>query len=189
MLLHGSGHDGRSLLDPWKSLAQREGLLLVAPNSLNPQVWNIPRDGPTALIRIADVVRKRYSADPRRMYLFGHSGGAVFALWLSVGKPDYFAAIAVHAGAIVGAGPESQLQRAVGIVVRKTPIQIQVGTEDLDFPLAAVRRTADLFRAGGFAIDLREIPGHTHDYYSVSDRINRDAWEFLRGKTLPAEPQ
>jgi poly(3-hydroxybutyrate) depolymerase len=37
MLLHGFGHDGRSLLDPWKKLASQEGLVLVAPNPLNPE--------------------------------------------------------------------------------------------------------------------------------------------------------
>src|ERR1017187_3129162 len=37
MLLHGSGHDGLSLLDPWKELASKEGIVLVAPNSINPE--------------------------------------------------------------------------------------------------------------------------------------------------------
>jgi poly(3-hydroxybutyrate) depolymerase len=37
LLLHGSSHDGMSLIDPWKGLAQKEGLILVAPDSIHSQ--------------------------------------------------------------------------------------------------------------------------------------------------------
>ena len=59
VLLHGSGHDGRSLLDPWKKLATREGLVLVAPNAQNSAAWQSPADGPKALIAIAEAVKKQ----------------------------------------------------------------------------------------------------------------------------------
>src|SRR3954449_8564077 len=39
LLLHGSGHDGKSLMDPWQSLAKSEGIILVAPDASNPQAW------------------------------------------------------------------------------------------------------------------------------------------------------
>src|ERR1035441_9169260 len=90
MLLHGSGHDGLSLLDPWKELASKEGIVLVAPNSINPAEWQAPVDGPEPLVAIADAVRQKYAVDPRRVYLFGHSGGAAFALLMAIGKQDYF---------------------------------------------------------------------------------------------------
>jgi poly(3-hydroxybutyrate) depolymerase len=76
ILLHGSGHDGRSLLDPWKKLAAKEGIILLAPNAQNPVAWQSPADGPGALIGIADFVKKQQGADPNRVYLFGHSAGA-----------------------------------------------------------------------------------------------------------------
>src|SRR5437870_3877076 len=34
LLLHGSGHNGMSLIDPWKDLAEKEGIILVAPDAL-----------------------------------------------------------------------------------------------------------------------------------------------------------
>ena len=183
MLLHGSGHDGRSLADPWKKLAAQEGLILVAPSSQNPALWQSPLDGPKALIAIANAVKEQYGADPNRIYLFGHSAGAVFALYMSVWEPQYFAAIAIHAGSTT-AQEESELRKVLPDLARKTPIQIQVGTRDPFFPLPAVRATRDLFSAAGFTIDLREIPEHDHNYYVVSDRINREAWTFLREKRL-----
>ena len=183
VLLHGSGHDGRSLLDPWKKLATREGLVLVAPNAQNPTAWQSPADGPEALTGIADAVKKQYGVDPNRVYLFGHSAGAVFALLMSLWEPRYFAAIAVHAGAIPP-GNEDRVQSALQAARRKTPIQIQVGTDDRFFPVQAVRATRDLFSAGGFTVDLREIPRHDHNYYVISDQINREAWAFLKERTL-----
>ena len=184
MLLHGSGHDGLSLLDPWKELASKEGIVLVAPNSINPAEWQAPVDGPEPLVAIADAVRRKYAVDPQRVYLFGHSGGAAFALLMALAKQDYFAAIAVHAAAL-----HPKAEALVQEVTHKTPIQLQVGTADQYFPLAAVRHTRDLFAAAGFAFELKEIPQHDHNYYAISGQVNRDAWAFLKDKTLVAAPQ
>jgi len=35
LLLHGSGRDGMSQIDEWKALAEKEGIILVAPDSAN----------------------------------------------------------------------------------------------------------------------------------------------------------
>jgi len=180
MLLHGSGHDGMSQIDPWKELAAKEGIILVAPNSMVPAKWQAPLDGPEPLIAIADTVRQKYPVDPKRVYLFGHSAGASFSLLLALGRQDYFAAIAVHAGAL-----DARAEPLVSQVTRKTPIQIQVGTRDTFFPLADVRHTRDVFVAAGFAFDLKEIPQHDHNYYGISGQVNRAAWDFLKDKRLP----
>ena len=124
--------------------------------------------------------------NPKRVYLFGHSAGAVFALMMPLWEPEYFAAVAIHAGAIPR-GAEGNVQSSLQEPKRKTPIQIQVGTNDPFFPVQVVRQTRDLFSAGGFTIDLREIPRHDHNYYVVSDQINREAWAFLKEKTLTTE--
>jgi len=61
---------------------------------------------------------------------------------------------------------------------------MQVGTEDALFPLEEVRHTHDVFQAAGFEFELKEIAGHDHDYYGISDQVNRSAWEFLKSKRL-----
>jgi poly(3-hydroxybutyrate) depolymerase len=48
VLLHGSGHNGLSLMEKWKDLAEREGLLLAGPDSSDPRGWRIPRRGAQA---------------------------------------------------------------------------------------------------------------------------------------------
>lgn len=155
MLLHGSGHDGQSLIDPWKELAGREGIILVAPSSLNPATWQAGLDGPGALVGIVDAVRQRHGFDPKRKYLFGHSAGAIFSMFLALRQPGYFAAIAAHAGELRPTD-EPWLPTATA----KTPIQLQVGTEDPLFPAENVRHTRDVFRSAGFEFELKEIPGH-----------------------------
>lgn len=179
VLLHGSGHDGRSLIDPWRQLASKEGIVLVAPNSIDPSVWQAPTDGPEPLVAIIETVLHKYSLDGKRIYLFGHSGGAAFGLLLAIGKPGYFAAIAVHAGAL-----HAKAEGLVQQVTVKTPIQVQVGARDPEFPLSAVRHTRDLFAAAGFEFELREIAGHDHNYYAISEQVNRTAWAFLKGRVL-----
>jgi tetratricopeptide (TPR) repeat protein len=115
--------------------------------------------------------------------LFGHSGGAVFALLMSLYESEYFAATAIHAGALY---PEAT--RLVDLAKRKTPIQIQVGNVDPFFPLATVKTTRDLLNEHGFAVQLIEIPGHDHWYYDLAPKINQAAWDFLKAQELPGEP-
>jgi poly(3-hydroxybutyrate) depolymerase len=49
VLLHGSGHDGDSLIGPWKKLADQEKIILVAPNSADPNVWSPYTENPVSL--------------------------------------------------------------------------------------------------------------------------------------------
>src|SRR5215470_1065337 len=36
LLLHGSGQDGESLIAAWQEIAQKEGIILAAPDSIDP---------------------------------------------------------------------------------------------------------------------------------------------------------
>lgn len=184
VLLHGSGRDGRSLLEKWESLAKKEGIVLVGPNALSPEGWRIPEDGPGFLYDLIEMLALQLDIDSRRVYLFGHSAGAGHALAMAVLESEYLAAVAVHAGAM----HESMFPLIEG-AARKTPIGMWVGTRDTLFPVAVVRATRNALTAKGFAPELTEISGHTHWYYDRAPQINRDAWAFLRQHLLPAEPK
>jgi poly(3-hydroxybutyrate) depolymerase len=184
VLLHGSGRNGLSLVEKWKELANKEGLILVGPDSENSRGWKIPEDGPDFVHELIETLKARYKINPRRMYLFGHSAGAGQALYLSLLESEYFAATAVHAGALdKGAGPF--MDRAQ----RKIPIAIFVGTNDQLFPLPVVRATRDALNDRGFNSELTEIKGHTHWYYDRAAEINQSAWEFLKRHELAGEPK
>lgn len=184
VLLHGSGRNGNSLVEKWKDLAKKEGLILVGPDSQNSKGWNIPADGPDYVRELIEELRAKYPINVRRIYLFGHSAGAIQALYLSLLESEYFAATAVHAGAL-DKNDSSYIEQAK----RKIPIAIWIGTEDSFFPLPMVRATRDALNEGGFKSELTEIKGHTHWYYDRASEINRSAWEFLKKYELDREPK
>lgn len=185
LLLHGSGRNGKTLVDPWLPLAKSQGIVLVAPDASDPRAWRIPEDGPDFLHDLIDLVRiSNDTIDDRRLYVFGHSAGASHGLNLGVLESEYFAAVAVHAGVV---SPE--LMPMLDQAPRKVPMAIWVGTDDPLFPLRTVRNTRDVLNARGFNSQLTEIKGHTHDYYGSAGDINKQAWAFLKDHKLPAEPR
>ena len=184
VLLHGSGHNGLSLMEKWKDLAASEGIILAGPDSLNSAAWNAPVDGPNFLHELTELLKATYPIDPRRMYLFGHSGGAVFALYMALYESEYFAATAVHAGAIRREG-----YPIIDLAKRKIPLYLVVGTVDQFFPLADVRATRDALNQKGFDAQLIEMKGHDHWYYDLAPKINAEAWTFLKQYKLTADPQ
>jgi poly(3-hydroxybutyrate) depolymerase len=182
--LHGSGRNGSILLEHWKGLAEKEGIVLAGPDSTNSRQWAYPDDGPDFLHDVIDAVKAKVAIDPRRIYLFGHSAGAMFALQLSMLESEYFAATAVHAGAM-----KPQDYPLTANAQRKIPIWMIVGTNDQSFPLVVVRATRDELQKDGFPVELVEIPRHTHDYYSRSREINDKVWAFLSRQSLATEPK
>jgi poly(3-hydroxybutyrate) depolymerase len=184
ILLHGSGRDGRILVEHWESLAKKEGLVLAGPDATVRAGWGMGNDGPRLLRDLVDAIKEKQSIDVKRVYIFGHSAGAVHGLKLGILESEYFAAVAVHAGAV-----EPEFALYMKRAARKIPLAIWVGTNDNFFPLAPVRATRDALNQQGFNAELTEINGHTHDYYSRSSSINKSAWAFLRDKQLDNDPQ
>ena len=185
VLLHGSGHNGRSLIDKWQDLAEKEGVIIAGPDSADPSAWVLGKDGPDFLHDLVEALKSKHPVNPRRVYLFGHSGGAVFGLVMSTVASEYFAAVAVHAGAFRSKTEIEMIANAK----RKIPISIWVGTSDPFFSLREVRATRDAFAAKDIVVQVNEIPGHDHNYYGMAGSINASVWEFLKQVELPAEPK
>jgi poly(3-hydroxybutyrate) depolymerase len=183
VMLHGSGRNGITLVEKWKDYAKQEGIIIAGPDASNQRGWSSPQDGPDYLYELIEELKTRYPINPRRVYLFGHSAGACFALHMSLMESEYFAAAAIHAGAL--RGDEDQL---IKLAKRKIPISIQVGDSDKFFPLTEVRATRDALKAADMPIDLIEIKNHDHWYYDKASKFNQTAWEFLKQHELPADP-
>jgi len=184
VLLHGSGRNGQSLMDKWKDLGNKEGVVLIAPDAIASQGWRIPGDGPEFLHNVISEVKAKHPVDPRRMYVFGHSAGASFALYMGLFESEYFAAVAIHAG---GLQPNDNV--IVERAARKIPIYIAVGTVDRLVPLEGVRATRDMLVKSGFEVQLIEMKGHDHWYYDLAPKINAAAWEFLKPLKLSEDPR
>jgi poly(3-hydroxybutyrate) depolymerase len=184
LTIHGSTADGRSLVERWKDLAAAEGIVLAGPDATDLSRWASPQDGPLLLHDIVEDVAARYAIDGRKVYLFGHSAGAVFALQMACLESEYFAAAAIHAGAV-----SSDYFSIFDFATRKIPIAIFIGTRDQFFPLDVVRATSEALKARDFPHLYREMPDHAHSYGAVSGEINKEIWGFFESRPLPADPR
>jgi poly(3-hydroxybutyrate) depolymerase len=178
VLLHGAGDTPEPMVDAWRRLAGREGIILLAPAL--PRVAAFESRAPAVFRCMVDAVERLTVVDPRRVYLFGHSMGGYLAYDAALLESRTFAAAAIHAMGIA-----DEYTWIVGKAARKTPIAIYIGDRDRLVPLAGVRRTRDLLVADSFPVHYVELKDHDHDYYAMSGRIDADAWKFLSAHSLP----
>ncbi|HEU0251601.1 MAG TPA: PHB depolymerase family esterase [Pyrinomonadaceae bacterium] len=184
VMLHGSNRTGVTLVEKWKDYAKKEGVILAGPDATDLRGWGSPQDGPDYLYDLVEELKSKYPVNPRRVYLFGHSAGASFALQMSLMESQYFAATAIHAGAL----REDDMQ-LIELAKRKIPISMQIGDSDQYVPLKVVRDTSEALKKAGIPVDLVEIANHDHWYYDKASTFNRTAWEFLKKYELDAEPR
>src|ERR1044072_2203254 len=184
VMLHGSNRTGVTLVEKWKDYAKKEGIIIAGPDATDLRGWGSPQDGPDYLHDLVEELKSKYPVNPRRVYLFGHSAGATFALEMSLMESQYFAATAIHAGALSNDDME-----LMDLAKRKIPISIQVGDSDQYFPLKIVRATRDALKGKDFPVELIEIPDHDHWYYDKAAKFNQTAWEFLKKHELEGEPR
>lgn len=183
VVLHGSGDDGQMPVKRWKDFAKKEGIIIVGPDASDRQMWRIPEDAPQFIYEMLESLKTKHNIDPRRVYLFGHSGGAIVALYLALLESEYFAAAAVHAGAM---RPEDA--DFIGRTKRKIPLSLFVGTKDPLFPVADVRQTREMLTSRGFDVEMNLIVNHTHDYSQRSAEINLMIWDFFKQHRLDKDP-
>ena len=180
VLLHGSYGSGAAMVSWWSSLAEQEGMVLVGPEAREREAWQLRADGPQFIRALIDTVAAKHPIDRARIYLFGTSGGEVYALMLSMLESQLFAATAIHAGA--WRAPNEF--RAVPYAKRKIPIAIFIGDKDEYFPLFTVRKTQSALEQAGHPVSVTVIPGHNHPYAAIASEVNRSAWEFMKANRL-----
>lgn len=171
LLLHGSGRDGRAMLDMWQGVAG-QGAMLLAPDARDLRGWNPAEDGPAFLTALLAQAAQAAPFDPAFVYVYGHSSGANMALYLGQCTDFAARAVAVHAGALEDCGAPHHAPAR--------PYLIQIGDRDATFPLAAVRASAQGIAARGSPVTLEVIPGHGHWYYDAGPALAADAWDFFQ---------
>jgi len=181
---HGSRRRGHQVVLRWIELAEREKVIVVGPDSVNPVGWAMPDDAPEPIYDLVETLKELYPIDPNRVYLFGQSAGGVHVLLLGMMEPGYFAAVASHGAAL----PQAEGQIPVVAEERKPPILMLVGTEDPHWRPEVVHHTRDVLVEHHFPIELKELVGHGHGYDGDSRQINQMVWEFLKDKKLDFSP-
>jgi len=184
LLLHGSYQSPLDVLPQWTEVAERAAVILAAPKSFADYGWRIRDDTPALLRDIVDDLATRRSIDRRRLYLFGHSAGGVHALTLGLLESQYFAAVAVHAGAWT----QREYFNVIPLARRKIPVWMTIGDQDRFFAMKDVTATEAALRNAGFPVTLTIIKGHDHSYTDVAPSVNRAAWEFFEPLGLAQPP-
>jgi poly(3-hydroxybutyrate) depolymerase len=183
--LHGSGRDGRPLVDLFRGAASKQRFIVAGPDAIDRRGWELPADGPAFLYFLVEAVKAKHAVDGRRVYLFGHSAGASFALTMGVMESEYFAGVAAHAAAL-----QEDLGGQLRAAPRKLPIAMFHGTRDNVVPIAIARQARDALISAGFAVDFRELPGYEHNtLYTRGDSIVQPAWAFLKAQAREGEPK
>lgn len=182
IVLHGSGGRGGWMVQQWQDMAQQQRFIVVGPDSTDVMLWRIREDGPVMFRDLVLAVAREHMIDTRRIYLFGQSGGAVYALTLSLLESEFFAATAIHAGG----WREPKQSVALDYAMRKIPIAIFSGSRDPYFPVKSVTRTIAALKQAGHPTAMKIIPRHDHDYQDVVQQVNPAAWDFMQRVSLPA---
>ncbi len=172
VLLHGAGGSRLDLVKFWLTLADREHLVLIAPQL--PLDTAFEAIAPAVLRCIVGDAMRATAINPRRIYLFGYSMGGYLAFDASMFESELFLAVGVYAAAIAD-GYEGIVDHAT----RKVPIALYIGDRDQFYSVAQVKRTRDLLVRRGFDVRYTEFAGQDHAYAPVSSRINEDVWRFF----------
>ena len=154
--LHGAGGDENLFMDGYgagelKRLAEEYGFVAVSP-ATERAMFDLR--SPKVLIDEASAL---YPVDARRVYVVGHSLGAMLAgLWAGQ-LPELWAG----AGMIAGGKPGAQLVSGDG---RASPVRAVVAAAGYDtlFPPAAQHNSAAAAQAAGAAVTERLYPDEGH---------------------------
>jgi len=152
ILLHGHGASAAAMVglaslagyrtQAWPTLAQRENILLLAPDGVKAsdgkQSWNDCRsDAPTntkvddvgLIAELIDTAISRFGADPARIYVFGVSNGGAMAYRAGIELAPQLAAIGVQSGLMA-------VKTTCPAPVHPLPVFIEHGTADTIVPYA-----------------------------------------------------
>jgi pimeloyl-ACP methyl ester carboxylesterase len=162
--MHGLGGSENMFFEAYGSglaakMCQERGWLLVSPRSF--------LGAGHSIAALADEVGKLYPVDRSRVFVVGHSIGALQALVAAQDNPGRFAAIAM-----LGTGGSVKARADL----KRVPFFVGVGTTDIAHKSA--RSLADkLTRAGAGPVEFKEYPDLEH--YTVVRAALPDVFGFF----------
>jgi poly(3-hydroxybutyrate) depolymerase len=170
--LHGLGGTEDSFFNGYDrlmpSLAEERGYLVAAPLGYRVDGsygWGLgtPPADPTTrqtqerseedVMRVLERVRRDYNVDPDRIYLMGHSMGAIGTWRIAPKYPDLWAAL----GMFAGSGQPATLDR-----IRDIPQFVVHGDADPTVNVAGSRGMVARMRELGTPLEYIEVPGGGH---------------------------
>jgi phospholipase/carboxylesterase len=174
VMLHGAGGDGLSALAIVKEHAEREGVIVVAPDSRQAS-WDIivgAEFGPdvTFIDRSLRQTFERYVVDSRRVAVGGFSDGASYALSLGIASGHLFQAVLAFSPGFSAPAARNGSPR----------IFVSHGDHDDVLPInACSRRLVPRLQAAGYQVTYEEFDGP----HTVPQRIAKSSLEWFLSPT------
>ncbi len=170
--LHGLGGTEDSFFDGYNrtfpALAERHGYIVAAPLGYrvdgfygwgldappaDPNARRLQERSEADVMEVLRIVREQYRIDPNRIYLAGHSMGAIGTWRLAPKYPDIWAAI----GAFSGQGRPETLER-----ITHVPELVVHGDNDPTVNVRGSREMVAKAKELGIEVTYIEVPGGNH---------------------------
>jgi poly(3-hydroxybutyrate) depolymerase len=185
--LHGLGQTEDSWFDAYKgqlpALAEKHGFIAVAPLGYRVDGFYGFSYGSDAaskrkqalseqdVMEVLSRVREQYKVDPSRIYLMGHSMGAIGTWFLAAKYPNIWAAL----GPIAGTGNPQSVER-----MRHIPQFVVHGDADPTVPVTGSRGMVAAMAKLGVEHVYVEVPGGDHTDIAVPNLA--PMFDFFRTK-------
>lgn len=170
ILFHGASRDELSMIDMWDETARTHGLILISLKSSGAS-WDPNTDDTGLIARALEEAEADFPIDRSRMFMFGHSAGAIYAQLLANRANGPWLAVAGHGGTL----PVHWVQPQDAAV----PMRHYLGSSDGLFAPFDARQSAEGLAEAGHHAELVLIPGHTHWFYEGGPAIAEDAWHWF----------
>ncbi len=187
MALHGLGGDEDGWMDRYSGrlpeLAEKYGYIAVSPlgyrpdgfygygTGLDPASRQKAALSEQEVMQVLARVRQHYKVDDSRIYLMGHSMGAIGTWFLAAKYPDIWAAL----GTIAGTGNPQSIAR-----MRHIPQFVVHGDADPTVPVSGSRNMVAEMKKLNVDHVYVEVPGGNHSDIAVPNLA--PMFEFFNGK-------
>jgi poly(3-hydroxybutyrate) depolymerase len=189
--LHGLGANEDSWMDGYgrqlPALAEKYGYIAISPMGYRVDGFygfGYQQDGPSRrkqelseqdVMQVLARMRQHYKIDDARIYLMGHSMGAIGTWHLAAKYPDLWAAL----GPIAGTGNPQSVER-----MRHIPQFVVHGDADPTVPVAGSRTMVAELKKLGVDHVYVEVPGGNHTDIAVPNLPRM--FEFFNAKRRPS---
>ena len=182
VLLHGAGGDETNFIESygrlWPKLAEQRGYILASVNGRGP-VSGYAKDngGEQDVLDVLALMKDRFSIDPARVYLGGHSMGGGGTWRIGLQYSDKFAGLIPIAGSSAALVPGLENQLKSG---HKLPVMMVCGVKDALVAVAGCRTLAE--KAKALDLPVRYAEYANGDHLSVAVMSVPDIFDWLDGR-------